>query len=323
MHRYCAGVSVNHFKLFEQSPLPFNCSLCVQRKQATTIEELKSTIAALTEEVTELRSALANVESNVTANVQRKWSDVVARSRPRRQKTNQSRIPIANNNSRAVNDGSAVDGRTRSGTNVVDHQKAVRVMVSGVRRVWGTRKEASPTVVLQTMKQLTKIDFAQESALIVKRKYQEGKSGRRDRWWFLTKSSETTLRQLEDLWSCVSLQVGWKLETCTKPSNDQEINTNDHVDANPTESNGESKKEVFNVSNNSTSPINGNSPVNSPVSTNASNSETAEVPCFNQPNDKQTEQTDHVDVNIPNINTPALVSKDSSFLEVITETTVP
>ena len=146
-------------------------------------------------------------------------------------------------------------------------------------------------MVLQTIKQLTKINFAQNSALIVKRKYREGKSGRRDRWWFLIKSSETTLRQLEDLWSCVSLQVGWKLETCTKPSNDQEINTNDHVDANPTESNGESTNEVLNVSNNSTSPINGNSPVNSPVSTNVSNSETAEVPCSNQLNDKLNKPT--------------------------------
>ena len=51
MHRYCAGVSVEHYytvyESLDQSPLPFNCSLCVQRKQAAQIDELKSTIAVL------------------------------------------------------------------------------------------------------------------------------------------------------------------------------------------------------------------------------------------------------------------------------------
>ena len=42
MHRYCAGVTEAHYESFEKSPLPFNCSLCVQKSQVALIEELKS-----------------------------------------------------------------------------------------------------------------------------------------------------------------------------------------------------------------------------------------------------------------------------------------
>ena len=140
MHRYCAGVSVNHFESFKQSLLLFNCSLCVQRKQTATIEELKSTIVALTAEMAKLRAALATqqhpVENN-DANDQCKWSDVVARTRTRNQKANQSQKRAANKNSRAT-------GAAGANVRVTDHQKAARVMVPGVRRVLGTRKEASP-----------------------------------------------------------------------------------------------------------------------------------------------------------------------------------
>ena len=59
MHRYCAGVSVEYYKSLDQSQLSFNCSLCVQRKQAALIDELKSTIAALTAEFSELCTAIA------------------------------------------------------------------------------------------------------------------------------------------------------------------------------------------------------------------------------------------------------------------------
>ena len=59
MHRYCAGISIEYYESLELPPLPFNCSLHVQRKQAALIDELKSTIAALTAEFSELRTAIA------------------------------------------------------------------------------------------------------------------------------------------------------------------------------------------------------------------------------------------------------------------------
>ena len=221
MHRYCAGVSVEHYESLDQSPLPFNCSLCVQRKQAAITDELKSTIAALTAEVAELRSAVS--VQQLENNDQSKWSDVVAR-RPRRPRiATRSQNRTTNENSRVLGAGTGPNtvaaGKVNQPPDTPD--KVERVTVHGVRRVWGTKKDASTTVVLQTIRQLTKID--PEKRLTVKRKFRDGESGRRDRWWFLIRGSEAALGELESLWSCVSLQVGWKLEMCTKPSNDESI----------------------------------------------------------------------------------------------------
>lgn len=101
-----------------------------------------------------------------------------------------------------------------------------RVKVPGVRRVWGTRKDAPSTVVLQTVRQLSKADS--ERRLTVKRKFKEGGSGRRDRWWFLLHGPESTLEELSNAWSSISLQVGWKLEICTKPI-DEGVDVNARV----------------------------------------------------------------------------------------------
>ena len=76
---------------------------------------------------------------------------------------------------------------------------ASRIAVPGVKRVWGTKKDASTTVVLQTIRQLTKLTLKKK--LSVKRKFKEGDSGRRDRWWFLVRGSEAVLEELECLWS--------------------------------------------------------------------------------------------------------------------------
>ena len=84
-----------------------------------------------------------------------------------------------------------------------------------MRRVWGTRKDAPSSVVLQTVRQLTKAD--PENRLTVKRKFKEGRYGRRDRWWFLLHGPEPILDELNSAWNSVSLQLGWKLEECTKP----------------------------------------------------------------------------------------------------------
>lgn len=84
MHRYCAGVSIKHYGSLEKSPLPFSCSICVQLRQAAEIDEMKSTIAALTAEVNELRAALqattspAGIPGAIGA-VQNSFSEVVQR----------------------------------------------------------------------------------------------------------------------------------------------------------------------------------------------------------------------------------------------------
>lgn len=306
MHRYCAGVSVEHYELLDQSPLPFNCSLCVQRKQAAIFDELKFTIAALTAEVAELRSTVSAQQHAKTDDSDKcKWSDVVAR-RPRRPRAaTRSQSRTTNGNSRAPGAGASSVIPAKN----VNQQKVTRVTVPGVRRVWGTKKDASTTVVLQTIRQLTKID--PEKRLTVKRKFQDGESGRRDRWWFLIRGSEATLGELESLWSCVSLQVGWKLEVCTKPKNDENRESNGNVDANP---NSEESNDTLNGSS------------NSPAPSSANILETSETSCPNQPSIKQTGNVDINNVNssqsgsaMSNVNNNTSssedVSQDHSFLD--------
>ena len=41
-------------------------------------------------------------------------------------------------------------------------------------------------------------------------------------WWFLVKGTEEVLKNLEEGWDKVSLQISWKLEPRTRPKNDSD-----------------------------------------------------------------------------------------------------
>ena len=47
MHRYCAGVSLRHFKHLSSSSEPFVCMLCSQQVHRATVCQLQSEVAAL------------------------------------------------------------------------------------------------------------------------------------------------------------------------------------------------------------------------------------------------------------------------------------
>ena len=74
-------------------------------------------------------------------------------------------------------------------------------------------KYTSPTALISTVTKLTKPDIGNK--LSVKRKFEEGDSTHRVRWWFLLKADKAVLSELENLWETVQLQTNWKLETCT------------------------------------------------------------------------------------------------------------
>ena len=62
-HRYCAGVSVSHFKELSNSPEPFVCYACYQRSQLVVTKELRSEVAHLKEEISKLAEQLARLSS--------------------------------------------------------------------------------------------------------------------------------------------------------------------------------------------------------------------------------------------------------------------
>ena len=139
MHRYCAGVSTSHYEFLVKSPLPFNCSLCVQKKQAAMIEEMKSTIAALTAEVSELRTALqaTTVTSEPgSGDSSTVWSKVVRRGRAH---THSRSYPGKPNGNKLRSDQTAsrVSGKSNNNTNVSHekHEQSARITVPGVRTV--------------------------------------------------------------------------------------------------------------------------------------------------------------------------------------------
>ena len=95
----------------------------------------------------------------------------------------------------------------------------------------------------------------------MKRKFYEGEPGQRDRWWFLIRGSEAVLNELEGLWNCVSLQVGWKLEECTKPcenGGDDTTSASDHEKA--SQHAGPSVVAALSDCSNSPTPANVNNP---------------------------------------------------------------
>ena len=88
-------------------------------------------------------------------------------------------------------------------------------VVSGARRVWGTLQSATLYAVRATIVKLTKCIEADD--LRVKRKCGLTNSGK-TKWWFVLHGKEEMLKSLEENWSKVSVQTGWRLEQCTKPS---------------------------------------------------------------------------------------------------------
>ena len=93
--------------------------------------------------------------------------------------------------------------------------KPERVVVPGVRRIWGTLKYASIAAVSSTLNKLTTLG----SQLTVRKKVKPGGK----HWWFLIKGTEEVLKNLEEEWVRVSLQINWKLEPCTRPKNDSNV----------------------------------------------------------------------------------------------------
>ena len=60
-HRYCAGVSVSHFKELSNSPEPFICYACHQRSQLAVTKQLQSEVAHLKGEILKLSEKLAKL----------------------------------------------------------------------------------------------------------------------------------------------------------------------------------------------------------------------------------------------------------------------
>ena len=57
-HRYCSGVTVNHFETLSSTSQPFHCIGCFQQLCNAEMMLLRESICSLKEEVTEVQNAL-------------------------------------------------------------------------------------------------------------------------------------------------------------------------------------------------------------------------------------------------------------------------
>ena len=88
--------------------------------------------------------------------------------------------------------------------------------VPGSRKLWGTLRAATASVVSSTIGKLTTVGKHVE----VKRKYKLRPNGstknRNSKWWFILRGSEYVLKELEGEWERVQLQTNWQLMPCLK-----------------------------------------------------------------------------------------------------------
>jgi len=85
------------------------------------------------------------------------------------------------------------------------------VKVEGARKVWGTMRNTSASVV--AIKSLTTLSASQND-LIIKRKYNRAHNDQKRvvKWWFVITGDEKLLEKLDHQWNLVAVQTAWQLQ---------------------------------------------------------------------------------------------------------------
>ena len=218
VHRYCAGITVSHYREIETCSTPFVCVVCTQQTSKAIITQLQSEVALLKKELDELKMAAAT--STALANPPNPSYASAARAgsghRHYRGRGN------ADSNRRAAKPSGAEAATPTSASGESARTHTPKVKVTGARRIWGTLQECSVRSVKNALTRLCGID----NSVQVKRKTKVNPSTRRSQWWFVLHADETLLVALEEKWDSVRLQTSWKIEPCFKPAEaSTEMNT--------------------------------------------------------------------------------------------------
>jgi len=101
--------------------------------------------------------------------------------------------------------------RSPTGNGPVNHGRRNRVLLKGARKIWGTLRTTTTLAVENALKTLTSINV---KSLIVKRKFKTAHNNkdRVTKWWFVVRSEESILEQLQKEWPTISIQTSWRLE---------------------------------------------------------------------------------------------------------------
>ena len=231
-HRYCVGVSVAHFKELSSLEVPFRCVACFQKSKEVEIADLKNIVSLLQEEVAQLRESMLDgirSSTNRRSRVQENHFDRGVNAATSRG------VGRGGGTGHDTNGGSGGGGRVGGGRRRggggrgggvgggggvgvggggggrTGNSKPNSVKVKGARKVWGTLRNTTSAVILNSIKMLTNQPATSE--LTVKRKYKSSRSDSRiSKWWFVVQGDEIVLDQLEKAWASVTLQTAWRLE---------------------------------------------------------------------------------------------------------------
>lgn len=81
------------------------------------------------------------------------------------------------------------------------HQRD-KIQVAGSRKIWGTLKSTTTSAVSNAVCSLTGMNA---DHLIFKRKYKTNPTKNSSKWWFVIRSDEALLKDLEEKWHLIAL----------------------------------------------------------------------------------------------------------------------
>ena len=219
LHRYCAGLPQSRCAAIASS---FICAACSILGNSSIVVELRSEIAALKAEVTEIRPAL------ITAN--QKLENVLSAKDPQQDNLHPSSYRNSIHDPKGKSTPCVTTlitpGPCATSTGLATTQGKLRIPVEGKRELWGTRKTTTAADIIHTINSLTSI----KTGLVIKRKYKSspGNLHAVSKWWYVISSEEDLLRQEQGEWAAISMHTNskWHLEPLLCYATDSEAASN-------------------------------------------------------------------------------------------------
>ena len=217
LHRCCAGLTRTRFAELSDDSMPFYCPSCASDKHTQELAELKSAMAALVQEVEQLKSSVHMLSSTVqpAEGDEQTWSQVVQKKRkPKKPRQAQGADQSAEERARKrtnVSDQRLSGAGERRGSSREQTSPSQKEKVVGARTIWGTLRTTTVATVTSALSRLTSVG----DKLQIRRKFKTT-TGNRIRWWFVVRGSEEDLCNLENEWDRIKIQTSWKLEVCYK-----------------------------------------------------------------------------------------------------------
>ena len=102
-----------------------------------------------------------------------------------------------------------------------------RVPVENARKIWGTLRSATHSVVSNVIKRTLSEPLAVR--LNIKRKYREDVRGIITKWWYVVRGTKSDIELLERNWVKISMHTGWKLESVFCFEDKNTPTTDEHI----------------------------------------------------------------------------------------------